>query len=148
MGGRAPRRTRKQRGKCKKPNGVCLPDSTAGRAHEGRTVEMPGHGGGGKPTPGFPPPPPPLEIAARFPHSHRPGDAVEKWKAESRLPTFPLRYSPPIKTSIRKEAWQRVASLPSFQAHSSLTDAYSYLVCPVSAGNVASTCSSKRFCPA
>src|SRR5258708_28673081 len=27
---------------------------------------------------------------ARFPHSHRPGEAVEKWKAKSRLPTFPL----------------------------------------------------------
>jgi hypothetical protein len=31
-----------------------------------------------------------LEIAARFPHSHRRDEAVEKWKANGGLPTFPL----------------------------------------------------------
>src|ERR1700746_3213696 len=36
-----------------------------------RAVEMTVRGKPGKPTPGFPLFPPPLEIAARFPHSHR-----------------------------------------------------------------------------
>jgi hypothetical protein len=34
-------------------------------------VEMTGYGKGGKPKAGFPPFPQPLEIALRFPHSHR-----------------------------------------------------------------------------
>jgi hypothetical protein len=42
-----------------------------------QAVEMPGRGKRGKPRSGFPPFPPPLEIAPRFPHSHRlDGDAV------------------------------------------------------------------------
>ena len=50
---------------------------------------MPGRGKRGKPTTGFPLFPPPLEIAARFPHSHRPDEAVEKWKSKNRISTFP-----------------------------------------------------------
>jgi hypothetical protein len=38
---------------------------------KGQAVEMTGRGKRGKPNPGFPLFPPPLEIAARFPHSHR-----------------------------------------------------------------------------
>ena len=38
---------------------------------QGQAVEMTGRGSRGKPQGGFPPLPPPLEIAARFPHSHR-----------------------------------------------------------------------------
>ena len=38
---------------------------------QGRAVEMTGRGKRGKPNTGFPLFPPPLEIAARFPHSHR-----------------------------------------------------------------------------
>lgn len=56
-----------------------------------RTVEMPGHGSGGKPKAGFPPLPQPLEIAGRFPHSHRPGGYY---------------------FNFRKEPWRPVASLP------------------------------------
>ena len=37
----------------------------------GTAVEMTGRGKRGKPNTGFPLFPPPLEIAARFPHSHR-----------------------------------------------------------------------------
>ena len=38
---------------------------------QGTAVEMTGRGKRGKPNTGFPLFPPPLEIAARFPHSHR-----------------------------------------------------------------------------
>ena len=31
-------------------------------------------------------------LRTRFPHSPSPDDAVEKWKANPRLPTFPLPY--------------------------------------------------------
>ncbi len=41
------------------------------RENDTRAVEMTGPGKRGKPTPGFPRFPPPLEIAPRFPHSHR-----------------------------------------------------------------------------
>jgi hypothetical protein len=37
---------------------------------------MTGHGKRGKPNPGFPRFPQPLEIAVRFPHSHRPGGCL------------------------------------------------------------------------
>lgn len=67
------------------------------------TVEMTGHGRGGKPKAGFPPRPQPLEIAARFPHSHRRDEAVEKWKAKSRLPTFPRHDSPSLKLKRQKK---------------------------------------------
>ena len=36
-----------------------------------KALEMTGRGKRGKPKTGFPPFPPPLEIAPRFPHSHR-----------------------------------------------------------------------------
>ena len=42
----------------------------------GKAVEMAGRGSHGKPRGGFPPLPPPLEIAARFPHSHRLDDEM------------------------------------------------------------------------
>jgi len=51
---------------------------------------MPGHGSGGKPKAGFPPLPQPLEIAGRFPHSHRPA----------------------LLFQFQKGAWRPVASLP------------------------------------
>ncbi len=41
---------------------------------------------------------------ARFPHSHRRGEAMEKWKTKSRFPTFPLPYGFPLTTKFRKEA--------------------------------------------
>jgi len=41
---------------------------------QGQAVEMTGRGKRGKPNPGFPLFPPPLEIAERFPHSHRRDD--------------------------------------------------------------------------
>ncbi len=40
-----------------------------------KAVEMPRRGKRGKPTAGFPLFPPRLEIALRFPHSHRPNDS-------------------------------------------------------------------------
>ena len=46
-----------------------MPDPTA--QTETGAVEMTGRGKRGKPNPGFPLFPPPLEIAGRFPHSHR-----------------------------------------------------------------------------
>ena len=52
------------------PSGSQKRMKTAGRS----AVEMPGCGKAGKPKPGFPSFPPPLEIATRFPHSHRAGD--------------------------------------------------------------------------
>lgn len=61
--------------------------------NRGRTVEMPGRGKRGKPTPGFPLFPPPLEIAARFPHSHRPDESrgkVEIQNQDSHFPTAVL----------------------------------------------------------
>jgi len=39
-------------------------------------VEMTGHGKRGKPKSGFPRFPSPLEIAPRFPHSHRADDEI------------------------------------------------------------------------
>ncbi len=82
--------------------------------NEQRAVEMMGYGKRGKPTAGFPRFPQPLEIAARFPHSHRPDDAVEKWKSRCRIPTFPRPcFSLTIHSKQnRKEAWRPVASLP------------------------------------
>lgn len=47
-----------------------MPDPATQRA--AKAVEMTGCGKRGKPYPGFPLFPPPLEIAGRFPHSHRP----------------------------------------------------------------------------
>jgi len=44
----------------------------------------------GKPTPGFPPFPPPLEIAPRFPHSHR-FDDFFLYQSEAKQP--PLRFN-------------------------------------------------------
>lgn len=42
----------------------------------GKAVEMTARGSHGKPQDGFRPLPPPLEIAARFPHSHRLDDGL------------------------------------------------------------------------
>ena len=59
-----------------------------------------------------------LEIAARFPHSHRLGWA---WKSGKPKAGFPLSHLLPLfsKPRLRKEAWQR--SLRSrLQAHSSM----------------------------
>jgi hypothetical protein len=40
---------------------------------------------------------------ARFPHSHSPGDdREEKWKSESRIPTFPSRFPFPYKLKKRR----------------------------------------------
>src|SRR5438270_11790225 len=61
-------------------------------------VEMTGYGCRGKPKAGFPLHPQPLEIAMRFPHSHR-RDGF-------------------LLTKIRKEAWQRTFLL--LQAHRSI----------------------------
>jgi len=49
---------------------------------------MTGRGKRGKPKGGFPLFPPPLEIAARFPHSHRPGDEVPSLRHEPRTPNY------------------------------------------------------------
>ena len=56
---------------------------------KGRAVEMPVCGRRGKPKAGFPPRPQPLEIATRFPHSHRPGWA---WKSGKPKAGFPLSH--------------------------------------------------------
>src|SRR5208282_4532280 len=65
----------------------------------GRTVEMTGAWKTRKTKPRFPLRfPPPLEIAARFPHSHRPGG----WLCSKTLK---------IKTQERRPCW-RIASLP------------------------------------
>jgi len=43
---------------------------------------------------------------ARFPHSHRRDEAMEKWKTKNRFPTFHcLRFA--FYDQIRKEAWRR-----------------------------------------
>jgi len=74
---------------------------------------MPGHGRGGKPKAGFPPCPQPLELAARFPHSHRPGEAEEKWTANIRPPTFPQHGFSYLKSKTERRPWRPVASLPA-----------------------------------
>ena len=56
---------------------------------------MTGHGRGGKPKAGFPPRPQPLEIAVRFPHSHRLGGYYfdfrkEPWEAGRFAPSSRL----------------------------------------------------------
>src|SRR5260221_8716872 len=51
-------------------------------------VEMTGPRRRGKPNAGFPRRPQPLQIAARFPHSHRRDDAVESGKPKTGFPTF------------------------------------------------------------
>src|SRR5271157_3145815 len=82
--------TRWRQPECRRRRRNCSPVSSRGEVHKpNRAVEMTGHGRGGKPKAGFPPRPQPLEIAPRFPHSHRPGEAEGKWKAKTRLPTFP-----------------------------------------------------------
>jgi hypothetical protein len=54
--------------------------------------------------------PPPLEIAARFPHSHRPDAA---WKSGKPKAGFPLSHSLfSLQTKSRKETLRRIASLP------------------------------------
>jgi len=45
---------------------------------------MPDRGRCGKPTAGFPQRPPPLEIATRFPHSHRPDDGLPWFDSDQR----------------------------------------------------------------
>ena len=49
---------------------------------------MTGRGKRGKPKGGFPLFPPPLEIAARFPHSHRLDDEVPLARHEPRTPNY------------------------------------------------------------
>lgn len=62
--------------------------------------------------------PQPLEIAGRFPHSHRLVWAWESGKTKSMFPTFPLAVFA-LKTKFRKEPWRQ--SLRSRrQAHSSM----------------------------
>ena len=56
-------------------------------------VEMTGRGKRGKPKSGFPLFPPPLEIATRFPHSHRPDDDVSISDPE---PPIPNRRKEPL----------------------------------------------------
>ena len=51
-------------------------------------VEMTGGGKRGKLQSGFPLFPPPLEIAARFPHSHRIDDEVPLARHEPRTPNY------------------------------------------------------------
>ena len=60
------------------------------------TVEMTGHGKEGKPKAGFPSFPQPLEIASRFPHSHRTAATILTQKTTTRKghPKRSLRYRP------------------------------------------------------
>ena len=55
-------------------------------------VEMTGYGRRGKPNPGFPRRPQPLEIAARFPHSHRRDEARKSGKRKARFPLSRLLF--------------------------------------------------------
>jgi hypothetical protein len=61
---------------------------------------MPGGEKGGKPNPGFPPFPPPLEIAPRFPHSHRPDDDYRSQKKGTQPRIAPL---PPSGSSFNEK---------------------------------------------
>jgi hypothetical protein len=50
---------------------------------------------------------------ARFPHSHGPGEPVEKWKSKSRISTFPPGVLYPFCNSKPTQgAWRRGGSLP------------------------------------
>jgi hypothetical protein len=58
--------------------------------------------------------PPPLEIAARFPHSHScGGDRAEKWKSETRIPTFPHGLLVTYKISEKEDSPERRVPRPS-----------------------------------
>jgi len=48
---------------------------------------------------------------ARFPHSHRPGEAWKSGKPKAGFPLSHLLFFR-VKTKSRKEAWRRSASLP------------------------------------
>jgi hypothetical protein len=71
---------------------------------------------------------------ARFPHSHRRDEAVGKWKAKSRLPTFP-QHGLLSRNQNRKEARRRslrdrlqahlaFENKPALQAHPSMRICY------------------------
>src|SRR6266581_8110860 len=55
--------------------------------------------------------PRPLEIAARFPHSHRPGEARKSGKRKPRFPLSPWRLLQ-LQNQSRKETRPRIAPLP------------------------------------
>jgi hypothetical protein len=56
----------------------------------------------------------PWKSLSRFPHSHSPGDyREEKWKSNSRIPTFPSQLS--IVLKIQKRRIPLNAGFPSFR---------------------------------
>src|ERR1700720_1638261 len=85
----------------------------------------------------------PWKSLSRFPHSHSPGgDREEKWKSNSRIPTFPSRLSIVLKNSERRIPLN--AGFPVVQAHRSIRIC-SLARCesqrwPYTAGNAESNC--------
>ena len=86
---------------------------------------MTGYGKRGKPKTGFPLFPQPLEIAVRFPHSHRPG-GERRWKSGNPKAGFPLSHCTVFPYQIHSERRPSCGSLRSrLQAHRSMRKCYS-----------------------
>src|ERR1700732_3534628 len=85
---------------------------------------MTGYGKRGKPKTGFPLFPQPLEIAVRFPHSHRPG-GKRRWKSGNPKAGFPLSHFTVFPYQIHSERRPSCGSLRSRpQAHRSVRNCW------------------------
>src|ERR1700732_2055805 len=97
---------------------------------------MTGYGKRGKPKTGFPLFPQPLEIAVRFPHSHRPG-GERRWKSGNPKAGFPLSHCTVFPYQIHSERRPSCGSLRSrLQAHRSMRKCYCSCLKPMIPGRI------------